>query len=431
MFRALRVWNYRLFASTNLVSQTGMWVQRIGQDWLVLQLSGDSGVALGLITALQFGPALVFSLVGGVLADRYDKRRLIMVTQTVMGLLALVLGSLVALDVVRLWHVLVLALLLGVVSAIDAPLRQSFVSELVGPGLLTNAVGLNSTIFNSARLIGPAVAGGVITASGGSTTPTFFLNAASFAVTIAALARMRRHELHPSDPVPRGRGQLRAGIAYTRGRPDLVLAMVLAFVVGTFGFNTQVTIALMARQVYDAGAGAFGFLTTCYAVGSLCGALLSTRRQARPRQRFLVLATIGFGLLTVVCGLMPSYATFAVALVPAGAAGLLFAVACNSFVQLGVEPQMRGRVLSLYLMCFLGGTPVGAPTVGWLAEHLGAPVAFVASGALVVVAGCAAGLVLSRGRRVRLEAHVLPPRVRLHVGARTGSAVPDPVAAGR
>ena len=356
MFRALRVRNFRRYASANLVSLTGTWMQRIGQDWLVLQLSHDSGIALGLITALQFGPTLLLSMVGGVLADRYAKRRLLVITQALMGVLALALGVLVATDSVALWHVFLLAGGLGAVSAIDAPARQAFVSEMVGPGLLANAVSLNSTIFNGARLVGPALAG------------------------------MRASELTPSPPVARAGGQLRAGVAYTWAHPDLVLAMVLAFVVGTFGFNYQVTIALMARQVFGLGAEAFGLLSTFFAVGSLTGALLSTRRSLRPRQRFLVGSSVVFGLLTVVAGLMPGYWSFAVMLVPTGAAALVFSVANNSFVQLGVDPQMRGRVMALYFMCFMGGTPVGAPVIGWISEHLGAPWGLILGGGVCVVA---------------------------------------------
>ncbi|TFV63104.1 UNVERIFIED_ORG: MFS transporter [Bacillus sp. AZ43] len=424
-FRALRVRNFRIYASANLVSLTGTWMQRIGQDWLVLQLSGDSGVALGLITALQFGPSLLLSMYGGVLADRYDKRRVLLATQALMGVLALVLAVLVAADVVALWHVFVLAGGLGAVSAIDAPVRQAFVSEMVGPALLTNAVSLNSTIFNGARLVGPALAGLLIGASSGDTAPAFFVNAASFAFTIAALAGMRASELRRSPPVARAKGQLREGLAYTWAHPDLVLAMALAFVLGTFGFNYQVTIALMAREVFDLGAEAFGLLSTAFAVGSLSGALLSTRRNVRPRQRFLVVSAVVFGVFTVVCGLMPSYLSFALLLVPTGAAALVFSVANNSFVQLGVDPQMRGRVMALYFMCFMGGTPLGAPLIGWISEHLGAPWGLILGGSVCVVAGVGAAAWLARGRRVRLEAGIAPPRVRLRVGA-PGSRVPSP-----
>lgn len=423
-FRALRVRNFRIFASANLVSLTGTWMQRIGQDWLVLQLSGDSGIALGLITALQFGPSLLLSAYGGVLADRYDKRRMLLVTQALMGALALVLALLVATDVVALWHVFALAGGLGAVAAIDAPVRQAFVSEMVGPQLLTNAVSLNSTIFNGARLIGPSLAGLLIGASSGDTAPAFFVNAASFAFTIAALAWMRASELRRSEPVGRKKGQLREGLRYTWAHPDLVLAMGLAFVIGTFGFNYQVTIALMAREQFDLGAEAFGLLSTTFAIGSLTGALLSTRRSVRPRQRFLVVSAVVFGLLTVVSGLMPGYVSFAVLLIPTGAAALVFSVANNSFVQLGADPQMRGRVMALYFMCFMGGTPLGAPLIGWISEHLGAPWGLILGGAVCVVAGIGAGVWLARGRRVRLEAGLTPPRLRLRVGA-PGTRVPS------
>jgi MFS family permease len=419
MFRALRVRNYRRYASANLVSLTGTWMQRIGQDWLVLQLSGDSGVALGLTTALQFGPTLLLSMYAGVLADRYAKRRLLLIAQALMGLLALVLGILVATDSVALWHVFVLAAALGSVAAVDAPVRQAFVSEMVGPELLANAVSLNSTTFNGARLVGPALAGLLIGAASGDTAPAFFVNAASFAFTIGALAGMRASELRPSPPVARARGQLREGVRYTLAHPDLLLAMGLAFVIGTFGFNYQVTIALMARQEFGLGAAAFGLLSTFFAVGSLGGALLSTRRSLRPRQRFLVGSAVIFGLLTIVAGLMPDVVSFAVLLVPTGAAALVFSVANNSFVQLGVDPQMRGRVLALYFMCFMGGTPVGAPLIGWIAEHFGAPWGLILGGAVCVLAGVGAAVWLSRGRRVRLETQRMRPWVRLQVGARS------------
>lgn len=411
MFRALAVRNYRRYASANLISLTGTWMQRIGQDWLVLQLSGDDGVALGVTTALQFGPTLLLSMYGGVLADRYDKRRLLLVTQALMGVLALGLGVLVATDAVALWHVYALALGLGSVSAVDAPVRQAFVSEMVGPDLLANAVGLNSTTFNGARLIGPALAGLLIASAGGDTAPAFFVNAGSFVFTIGALAGMRAAELRPSPPVARARGQLREGLAYTWGHPDLVLAMGLAFVVGTFGFNYQVTIALMAREVFDLGAEAFGLLSTFFAVGSLTGALLSTRRSRRPRQRFLLGSAVTFGVLTIVAGLMPGFWSFAVLLVPTGAAALVFAVANNSYVQLGVDAQMRGRVMALYFMCFMGGTPLGAPLIGWIAEHLGAPWGLILGGGICVLAALAAAAWLARDRirggrdRIRVARH--------------------------
>ena len=423
MFRALRVRNYRRYASANLVSQTGTWMQRIGQDWLVLQLTDDSGMALGLVTALQFAPTVLLSPYGGLLADRYDKRRLLQISQACMGLLALTLAVLVITDAVALWHVFVLASGLGAAAAIDAPVRQSFVSEMVGPELLTNAVSLNSTIFNGARLVGPSVAGLLIGAASGNTAPAFFINAASFGFTILALASMRADELRPSAPVARGKGQLRAGAAYAWAHRDLVLAMGLAFVVGTFGFNYQITIALMARAEFGLGAEAFGLLATVFAVGSLSGALLSTRRSRRPRRRFLVGSALVFAVLTILTGLMPGYVSFGVLLVPTGAAALVFSVANNSFVQLGVDPQMRGRVMALYFMCFMGGTPVGAPLIGVIAEHLGPRWGLLLGGGVVLLAAGTAGALLARGRAVRLERLPERPWVRLQVGER---AVPPP-----
>jgi MFS family permease len=404
MFAALQVRNFRLFASANLVSNTGTWMQRIGQDWLVLQLSHDSGVALGVLNALQFGPSLLLSMYGGVLGDRYAKRRVLQVTQGLMGVLALVLGLLVATGQIQLWHVFVLAGGLGVVSSVDAPVRQAFVSEMVGPTLLANAVSLNSTIFNGARLVGPSLAGLLIGGSGGNTAPAFFINAGSFAFTIAALLGMRASELRPSPPVGRSRGQLRAGISYVWGRPDLRLAMILAFVVGTFGFNYGVTIPLMARQQFGLGAEAYGLLATAFAVGSLSGALLSTRRSHRPRESFLVVSAVVFAVITIVAGAMPTYAWFAGLLVPTGAAALVFSVANNSFVQLGADPQMRGRVMALYFMCFMGGTPLATPLIGWIADRFGAPWSLVSGGVIVLVAALAAALYLVRGSRARLAA---------------------------
>jgi MFS family permease len=368
---------------------------------------------------------------GGVLADRYAKRRLLMITQTLMGLLALLLGVLVATGVVALWHVFLLAGALGGVAAIDAPVRQAFVSEMVGPELLANAVSLNSSIFNGARLVGPSLAGLLIGAAGGNTAPAFLINAASFAFTLVALAGMRRDELRPSTPVGRKKGQFKEGLAYTWAHPDLVLAMVLGFVLGTFGFNYQVTIALMAREVFGLGAEAFGLLSTFFAVGSLTGALLSTRRSARPRQRFLVGSALVFGVLTVVAGLMPSYPAFAVMLVPTGAAALVFSVANNAFVQLGADPQMRGRVLALYFMCFMGGTPVGAPLIGWIAERLGAPWGLISGGAVCVVAAGVVGYWLLRSRRrtatAAANAPVSPPLVATPQLRAAAESVPDPV----
>ncbi|MBA2415929.1 MAG: MFS transporter [Geodermatophilaceae bacterium] len=404
MFASLQVRNYRLFASGSLVSNTGTWMQRVAQDWLVLELSNGSGVALGLVTALQFGPILVFGMYGGMLADRYDKRTLLFATQASMGLLALVLGVLDLVNVVALWHVYVLATGLGIATALDTPIRQAFVSELVGPERLTNAVGLNSSTFNAARLVGPAVAGLLIAAF--STAPVFFINAASFGVTLFALTRMRPAELFGTTRVARGKGQLREALRYVRARPDLMLPMLLVFIVGTFGLNFQLTTALMAREVFKLDAAAFGLLGSCVAVGSLTGALLSARRRERPRLRLLIGAAMVFGVLEMIAGVMPTFASFAILLVPTGAAALTFIIAANSSVQLGTDATMRGRVMALYLLFFMGGTPIGAPIVGWLSENFGARSGIIIGGLCCVLAAAAIGARLAVQSGLRVEAHV-------------------------
>jgi MFS family permease len=389
MFRSLRVRNYRLYAAGQLVSLTGTWMQRVAQDWLVLELT-NSGTALGIVTALQFLPSLLFGLWGGVLADRYDKRKLLLATQTGLALVALILGVLDVTGIVQYWQVLVLALLLGLVSAVDSPVRQSFAVEMVGPDDLTNAVGLNSTIFNSARILGPAVAGVMIAAVG--TGWAFVANAISSIAVLTGLALMRPSELRPSPAIDRVRGQLRAGLRYVWHRQDLLLTMILVFVVGTFGLNFQITTALLAKQVFHRTATGYGLLSTALAVGACVGAVLATRRRTRPSLLFLLLAALSFGLLEIIAGSMPGFGGTALLLVLVGLAMLSFTTAANSSVQLGVEATMRGRVMALYLMCFLGGTPLGAPIVGWVANTVGPRWGMIGGG--VVCMAVAVGMAL-------------------------------------
>jgi MFS family permease len=401
-FKSLHVRNYRLYASGALISNIGTWMQRVAQDWLVLQLSGHSGVALGVTTGLQFLPMLLLAPYGGTLADRYSKRRLLMITQAWMAVVGLVLGVLDVTGVVNVWHVYVLALLLGVGAAIDAPARQSFVIEMVGPDDVSNAVGLNSASFNLGRVIGPSLAGFLIVLI--STGPVFLLNAASFAAVIVALKRMRVSELQVTPRVERGRGQIREGVRYVRGRPDLLLVMVIVFFVGTFGLNFQMTSALMATEVFDKGAGQYGLLGSIVAVGSLSGALLAARR-GRPRLRLVVGAAIAFGIVEIVAGLMPTYLTFGLLLVPLGLTQMTLLNSANATMQLGVDPAMRGRVMALYMAVLMGGTPLGAPLVGALAEAFGARWSLIGGG--IISAGAAvvaAGLLARRqGIEVRSE----------------------------
>jgi MFS family permease len=391
-FRALRIRNYRLYALGGLVSNTGTWMQRVAQDWLVLQLhhgsAAEASTALGLTTGLQFLPILLFSPYAGLVADRMSKRRLLQLTQAAMGAASLVLAVLALTDVVTTPMVFALAFAFGIGSAFDVPARQSFVSEMVGPDDLTNAVGLNSASFNLARVIGPALSGVMIAALGSGVRATglvILLNGLSYLAVIAALQVMRAQELTPVARAPRGKGMIRDGVRYVRGRPDLMLIMCAAFFAGTFGMNFQMTSALMATQVYDKGPGEYGFLGTTLAIGSLTGALLGARREGRPRQRLVVLAGLAFGSVEVALGLMPSYLTFALVTPVLGLCLLTMLNAANTTVQLSVSPAMRGRVMALYMMVVMGGTPLGAPVVGWVGATFGARWTLIGGGTMTVL----------------------------------------------
>jgi MFS family permease len=388
-----------------VVSNTGTWMQRVAQDWLVLDLTHGSGTALGIATALQFLPMLLFSLWGGAVADRYSKRRVLMVTQATMGALALILGVLALAGVVRIWQVYALAFALGLVTVVDNPTRQTFVAEMVGRSHMANAIALNSASFNLGRITGPAVAGLVISVVG--TPVAFVINAASFVAVMAGLKLMRPSELRPAPPVPREKGQLREGLRYVRRRPQLWMTMVLVFFVSTFGMNFQVTNALMSRGVFHTGAGSFGLASTAFAVGALGGSLLAAGRR-RPGLRLLLLTAFAFGMLEAVSALMPTYWSFIAALVPTGLALLTLNTAANSATQLGTSPEMRGRVMGLYLLVFLGGTPLGSPIIGWLAEHFGPRISLVAGGLVSAVAAVAVGVVLARSRGEQARRYLRP-----------------------
>src|SRR4051812_31991394 len=311
-FRSLRVRNYRLFASGQIVSLTGTWMQRVAQDWLVLQLT-HSAAALGVTTALQFLPMLLFGMYGGVFADRYPKRRLLVITQVIAAVFAAALGVLDVTGLVTVWHVYLLAFLLGCATAVDTPTRQAFVVELVGPSDLPNAVGLNSATFNSARIIGPANAGFLINAV--STGPVFLINAATYAAPVFALLAMRESELHRSKPLARAKGQARDGLRYVRSRPELLMPIVLVAIIGMFGLNFQMTLALMAQQTFHRDAASYGVLSTALAAGSLLGALAAARRP-RPRYRLLYGAAFAFGALEFIDAFVSSYWVLVVMLVP-------------------------------------------------------------------------------------------------------------------
>ena len=385
-FAALRIRNYRLFAAGSLVSNTGTWMQRVAQDWLVLALTGSAG-ALGLTTGLQFLPILLFSPIAGVIADRFSKRSVMMVTQIAMSATAAVLGILAITGLVEVWHVYVIAFAFGTAAAFDTPARQAFVNEMVGRETLTNAVALNSASFNLGRMIGPAVAGGVIALLGSGVRASgwvILLNSATYIAVLVAVKLMRSEELHPVAPLPRAKGQLREGIAYVRSRPDIVLVMAILFVAGTFGFNFQMTTALMATEVYGKGAGEYGMLGSILAIGSLAGALIAARRTSSS-QRLVVVTAVVFGIVTLIAGLMPNYLTFALVLPVAGITAMTLMTAANAFVQMATDAAMRGRVLALYFAVFMGGTPVGAPLLGWVAEHAGARWTLVGGGGLTAL----------------------------------------------
>lgn len=418
LFASLRVRNYRLFASGQVVSLSGTWMQRVAQDWLVLELTHGSGSAIGVTTGLQFLPILLLSLYGGTLGDRYSKRRLLIGTQTAMMLPALALGALNLAGVVQLWHVYLLALVLGAASAIDTPVRQALVMELVGPEQVTNAVSLNSATFNMARIVGPAVAGLLIERIG--TGPVFLINAASFIAVITSLLMMRDSEMHLGARQPRRRGQLRAGLTYVRRRPDLYLPIILIGVVGTLGLNFQMTLALMAHNVFHRQAGTYGLLSAALAVGSLGGALLAARRP-RPRQRLLLGAALAFGVLETVAGLMPTYASFMAMLLPTGMAMLTLSTAANSTMQLGSSSAMRGRVMAVYALVFMGGTPIGAPLVGWLAQVAGARYSLIVGGVASAIASVWVAFAYLRLTRSTVRPQLRGGRLRLRV------RVPEPV----
>ncbi|WP_435743413.1 MFS transporter [Nocardioides sp. SYSU DS0663] len=386
-FRSLANPNYRRYAVGAVVSNTGTWMQRVAQDWLVLQLAVNGGTAVGITTGLQFLPALLLSPFAGVVADRFPKRQLLQVTQVLMAVPALVLGVLAVTGVAEVWHVYVLALLFGVGTAFDAPARQSFVSEIVSADDLTNAVGLNSASFNAARIVGPALAGVLIGVLGGGAQATgwvILVNAVTYLAPVLALRRMDPATLAHVDPIGRTPGMVREGVRYVRGRPDLMLVLMIVFVVGTFGLNFQMTSALMATDVFHKGATEYGLLGTFMAVGSLSGALLAARRPV-VRLRLVVGAAVVFGATEVVAGLLPSYAVFALWMPALGLSALTMITAANTLMQVSTAPALRGRVMALYLMIFMGGTPVGAPVVGWVGETFGARWTLVGGGLMTLV----------------------------------------------
>jgi MFS family permease len=413
-FRSLNTFNYRLWAGGAIVSNVGTWMQRTAQDWLVLtQLTHNNATAVGVVIALQFGPQLLLLPLTGFAADHLDRRKLLIATQAAMGALALGLGILTVAKLVQLWQVYLFAFLLGCVAAFDAPARQTFVAELVGEDGLSNAVALNSTSFNAARMIGPAIAGVLIAGVGSGWV--FLINAASFVAVLCSLGLLRVGELHQKSRALRTRGSFAEGFRYVWKRPDLKAALLMLFFIGTFGLNFPIFISTMSVSVFHAGASQYGLLTSIMAIGSVVGALLAAGR-AKPHIALLFAGAAIFGFAFALAAVMPNYWLFGCALVVIGVSAQTFTTTVNSTVQLSTEPAMRGRVMAILLAIALGGTPVGAPLVGWAADRFG-PRWALGVGAASGFAAAVVGIhYLTKYRHLR--AHITAGRLRFSFDGR-------------
>ncbi len=403
-FRALRGFNYRVWAAGAFVSNVGTWMQRTAQDWLVLTvLTHNNATSVGIVMGLQFGPQFLLLPLTGYAADHLDRRKLLIATQTAMGMLALGLGILTITGLIRLWQVYLFALLLGCVSAVDSPARQTFVSDLVVEADLANAVALNSTSFNAARMIGPALAGVLIAGVGSGWV--FIINAGSFAAVLCALRLLRLDDVHRSDIILRKPGSLAQGLRYVWRRPDLKAVLLMLFLIGTFGLNFAIFIATMCVGVFHAGPGEYGFLTSIMAIGSVAGALLAAAR-AYPNVALVSVAAAIFGFSLTMAAVMPNQLFFGLVLLVVGMSAQTFSTSTNSLVQLSTDPPVRGRVMAILLALALGGTPIGAPVVGWVADQYG-PRWAIGIGAASGLAAAIVGiyyLTKHRHLRVRIDA---------------------------
>ena len=367
-WRSFRHRNYRILFPANTLSNIGSWAQRVAQDWLVLELTNNNGTYLGLVTAVQFAPVLFFSLHGGKLADRFNKRKVLVLTNILGGSASLGLGALVITEHIQLWHVFALAAVLGISTAIDAPVRQSFTTEVVGQTDLPNAVSLNSANFNAGRLVGPAVSGGLIAAFG--TGPSFIINGLSYFFVIAALLNLNEKAFFHMDR-PKSDGNIREGIAYAKARPDIYVVMLMVFFLATFGLNFQIFNALMATQEFGLGPASFGLMGTFIAIGSLTGAIGSARLERFRNTKFIIQGGIVFSISIMVFAVIPSYNWYLVWLPICGFVALTTLVSANSIVQTSTDPAIRGRVMGIYLLIFMGGTPFGSPLIGATADLIG------------------------------------------------------------
>ena len=402
-FESFEVRNYRYFFAGALVSNVGTWIFRVAQDWLVLtELTAGSSSALGFVTALQFLAIPFLAPYAGGIVDRLDKRKVLMVTQLLLMLNAVAMWLVVYTGVVQLWHIYALAFMQGLVVALDNPARQAFVPEIVSQDRLANAVGLNSTSFNAARLIGPGLAGFLIAAFNDDVAPALLINALSFVGMFWALIAMKTSELHPS-PRAEKKGAIRGGFRYVKSKPDIIVLLVIVFMLGTFGMNFQIYNATMATEVFGKGSGEYGLLGTIMAIGTLAGALMAARRQ-HPRLRTILISLMAFSVATIGLAFTPSYLAYSILLVPAGFFALTVMTSANAAVQMSSDPLFRGRVMAIYMAIFLGGTPLGAPIVGWLGDAFGPRSTLLVGGGLnlITVLGILAYFT-TKGMRLRLH----------------------------
>ena len=381
-WRSFRHRNYRILFPANTISNIGSWAQRVAQDWLVLELT-HSGTYLGIVTAIQFTPVLFFSMHGGVLADRFNKRKLLTGTNALGAFSALMLGALVMSNHIVLWHVFVLAAVLGISTALDAPVRQAFAAEIVGHDDLPNAVSLNSANFNAGRLVGPALSGLLIAAFG--TGPSFIVNGISYLFAIGALMAMNEKEFFHQDH-PKSMTNVREGMRYALARPDIYVVMLIVFFMGTFGLNFQIFNALMATKEFGKGPASYGLLGTFIAIGSFSGAIASARLERFRKTRFVILGSGAFSITIIVLSFMPTYTSYAIFLPFCGVTALTTMITANSIVQVNSDQAIRGRVMGIYLLIFMGGTPVGSPLIGIMAEVIGIRSTIAACGAISLIA---------------------------------------------
>jgi MFS family permease len=422
-FSSLRVPNFRLFTFSNVLAMSGTWMQRIAQDWLVLTLT-HSVTAVGITVAMQFTPMLVFGLYGGLIVDRYSKRMLLMLTQGTVGVLATLLAVLALTHTIQVWHVWAIAFVVGLVTVVDNPTRQVFVNELVGPRNLRNAISLNSSVFQLGGLIGPAVAGVLLDAVGAGWA--FAINAVTCLITVLTLSALKKSKLVRSTPLPREKGQLRAGLTYIKRKPAILWSIVMVAVLSVFALTTPVILAAFANDTYRVGASGYGLFNTLIAAGALTGGLLSTRRTGVRLRTVIIMGGL-WGLLQAIAALMPNELGFGVTLVALGIANLLFITAANSLVQMSSNIGIRGRVMSVYVLVLLGGQAIGGPMMGWIVATYGPNVGMAISGIVPALAAVIIGIHLARTHQLRIRVSIThgSPRLEIIRRAQSGESLAD------